>query len=160
MPTFQTPDGVPFDIPNLGSVQFGPGAGTDSIGAIEPGGFWNLQIRGRDLDETDLRPWLPFMNALISNQSESSIRVQFGDQKYFSVIVNPKRAVPLSDEPFTKVTIWNIGNVPIEKDEITITLSNDMATILRYAEMCSKGLLHPLVLPLHIRRAGDPRRVF
>jgi len=155
-----TPNGIPFDVPNIGSVQFGKNAETDTIGVIEPGGFWNLQIRGRDLEETDLRPWLPFTHALISNQSNSDIRVQFGDQKKFSVNVGPKRSVPLSDEPFVKVTIWNVGTTQIEKDEINIILSNDMASILRYIEMCEKGLLHPLILPLTIRRAGDKRRVF
>jgi hypothetical protein len=155
-----TPDGKPFDVPVMGSVFFGEGSETDSVGEIPVGGFWDLRIKGRELDETVLRPWLPFMNALISNQSESQIRVQFGDQKHFSLVVNPKRSVPMSDEPFTKVTIINIGETPINKDEVTLTLSNDMATVLRYTEMCSRGLLYPLIWPLEIRRAGDPRRVF
>lgn len=160
MPTFQTPDGTPFDVPVLGSVQFGQITGAAPIGAIEPGKSWDLQIDGNDLEKTDLRPWLPFTNALISNQSSSPIRVQFGDQKKYSILVGPKRSVPLSDEPFTKVTIINIGTVPIAENEITITLSNDMACVMRYTEMCSRGLLYPLILPLDIRRAGDPRRKF
>ena len=161
------PDGTPFDVPMMGSVFFGPGSGSGEIGSIEPGEFRELQLRTiRDgksklvnLDETELRPWMPFLNALISNQGASAIRVQFGDQRHFSLVVNPRRSVPLSDEPFTRVTFENIGTETINAGEVALTLSNDMASILRYVEMCEKGLLRPLVLPLTIRRAGDPRRV-
>ena len=156
-----TPQGTPFDVPVMGSVFFGPGSGSGSqIGKIEPGEFYELKLGDRDLDKSELRPWLPFMNALISNQSASPVRVQFGDQKHFSVVVNPRRSVPLADEPFTHVIINNIGTAPIGEGEVMMTLSNDMASTLRYVQMCERGLLNPLMLPLTIRRAGDPRRVF
>jgi len=155
-----TPTGIPFDVPAVGTVAWSPGAGNDVIPAIPAGGFYDLNLDGRELDQTELRPFLPFLNALISNQSSSRIRVQLGDQRRSSFTVDPKRAVPVSDLPMIKLRIENLGNTPIAAEEITITMTNDQSGVKNYVELCERGLLYPFILPLDIRRVGDPRRVF
>lgn len=133
-------------IPDIGIIEFSKNSGNDHVPAIPVGEIYILNYKGKPPQETkELRPFMPFLNAYVSNQSGQPIRVQIGDQKRSGYTIGAKRSRAISEIPFTDLTIYNQGTEDIAEDEITIICSNDLTTILRYAEAVQNNLIDPII---------------
>lgn len=135
-----------YPIPDIGMVEWSADSTNDSVPEIPAGEIYILNLRGEPINETrELRPFLPFLNAVVSNQSAQNIRVQIGQQRRSGFTVGPRRARALSGIPFTELTIFNLGADTINANEITLVCSNDTDSILKYTKAVDEGLIAPLI---------------
>jgi hypothetical protein len=144
--TVKTKNGGQFIVPDIGIIEWSKDSGNDFVPKIKVGETYILEFKGEDLATTkELRPFMPFLNAYVSNQSGQPIRVQIGNQRRSGYTIAAKRARAISEIPFTEMMIFNKGTEPIAEDEIKIICSNDLTTILKYAEAVERNLIDPII---------------
>ena len=133
-------------VPDIGIIEWSTNSGNDSVPKIPVGEIYILNYMGKPLADTkEIRPFMPFLNAHISNRSGQPIRVQIGNQRRSGYTIDAKRARAISEIPFTDLTIFNEGTADIEAGEIVIICSNDLTTILKYTEAVERGLIDPII---------------
>lgn len=133
-------------IPEYGTVEWSAQSeiANDVFPALKPGERQLLKLKGQELEKTNLKPFLPFLGAKITNNDDTSpIRVIIGSLEQSGFTLKPKRSITFDGLPFSLLYIENIGTTPIQKGMIEITCVNDLDGILKYAEAVSRGLIRP-----------------
>ena len=131
--------------PQYGTVEWSQHSENGMFPAIKAGAREQLKLKvkgkAEELEATELKPFLPFLGAKITNESDTPIRVIIGTQRRSGFSVGAKRSVIVDGLPFSILTIENIGTTDIEEGKIIITCINDMANILKYSEAVARGLI-------------------
>jgi len=131
--------------PQYGTVEWSKHSENGMFPAIKAGGREQLKLKVKrkyeELEATELKPFLPFLGAKITNESDTPIRVIIGTQRRSGFTVGAKRSVVFDGLPFSILSIENIGTIDIEEGQIAITCINDLANILKYSEACARDLI-------------------
>jgi len=100
--------------------------------AIAASGLWNVQHNGRKLSEGLPAHIVPVLAVSVLNKSSNDIEVFINEaaDNSFGLSANSSRA--LEGVPAWDVSVRNMDAVEIAKDEISITLINDLEQTSRY----------------------------